>query len=847
VSICANETQQAEELFGRFAGSATSYDEVFSAPGKLRGVWERFAAAASHLSSEEFAHRWQQAQRMLRQNSLAYPEPGDVAARRHPWALDAFPLAISAKDWRIVERGLEQRARLLDQILCDLFGPQRLLREGVLPTEVLFRHPGFLLPYHGCPLGGGHWLHLYAADLARSPDGRWWVLDDRTEAPSGAGFALENRIVMSRMLPGVIHTCRVERLASFFVRIKQLLSQLSPVQQEEPRIVLLSRAAGSANYFEDAFLARYLGYTLAEAGDLDVRGNKVYLKTLAGLSRVDVLWRRPNSEDCDPLELSTNSPIGVAGLSQVIRDGNVAVVNSLGSGLVESPVFMAFLPQLCVKLLGEPLLMPGVATWWCGDPKSRRYVISRIDELEIRPAYRRRGAGEAETVRLAQMSKKQLVALIDADPGAYIAREFVNRSNAPIWSEMGHERAYVALRAFAVRNGDSYQLMPGGLARLSKTVQPLELTLLAGEGSKDTWVLADRPVAAVTLLEHGDAPVEIRRGGVELPSRAAEHFFWLGRHTSRAEALAKLIRATALRLGSEESSTELSELPVLLRVLAELGQIEPGVVVEEIRSLLPAVEELLPEAVFDNEELGALRAIVSRISISAASVRDLISIDNWKNLRQMNDTFWRSAESDALLDVLEKVDGLIVQLAAFSGHVAEGMTRTHAWRFLDFGRRLEHALQTVTLIRSMFGESAAADHATYEAILEVCDALMTYRSRYASRMQLAPVLDLLVTDESNPRSVLFHMLQCATHVEELPHPRSESERRPEHRLVTSLVTMLRSIDVQKISQSWSAGDNEPLVTLLETVEETLPQLSDEISHRYFFHSGPTVQLGAESN
>ena len=352
---------------------------------------------------------------------------------------------------------------------------------------------------------------------------------DRTEAPSGSGFALENRIAMSRMMPDVIHHCRVERLAPYFKAVQRHLASLAPQQDTEPRIVILSRAAGNANYFEDAFLARYLGYTLAEAGDLDVRDNQVFIKTLGGLSRVDVLWRRPNSEHCDPLELSGVSPSGVAGLMQAVRSGGVAVANNLGSGLVESPMFMAFMPQVCQALLGEPLKMPGVATFWCGDDKSRRHVLANLDKLVIKPAYRRRGFTRSESQSFAQLSRREIAQQIEKDPNNFVAQEVVIRSTAPVWSEITSERAYVALRTFAVADNGTYQIMPGGLTRLSATLAPCELSLLDGEGSKDTWVLADGPVAKVTLLQTADEPVEIRRGGVDLSSRAAEHFFWLGR------------------------------------------------------------------------------------------------------------------------------------------------------------------------------------------------------------------------------------------------------------------------------------------------------------------------------
>jgi len=842
VSVCASEENRNVRLFGDYSGTSQSYDEVFSAPGQMRPHWQRFVGAAAHLSGEEFGRRWLQTQRLLRQNSLAYPDPGDPHARRHPWALDAYPLVISSLEWRKVSAALVQRAQLFDLILRDLYGPQKLLREGVIPPEVLFRHPGYLLPFYLRQATPGRQLHLYAADLARSPDGRWWVLNDRCEAPSGAGFALENRIALSRMLPDVIHQCRVDRYAPFFIALQRHLASLSLQQEQEPRVVLLSRAAGSANYFEDAFLARYLGYTLAEASDLDVRENKVYLKTLAGLSRVDVLWRRPNSDECDPLELSSYSSIGVSGLLQATRHGNVAIANGLGSGLVESPVFMAFLPQLCQKLLGEPLKMPGVATWWCGDKKSRRYVLEHLDQLVIEPAYRRRGFGYAENQHLANVGSKELAALMEADPGSFVAREIVHRSTAPAWSDQRNQRAYIALRAFAVAEDETYQTMPGGLTRLSAELKPLELSLLDGERSKDTWVLADGPVVPVTLLHTSDETIELRRGGVDLPSRAAEHFFWLGRLSTRAEALGKLIRAVASRLASEEIAPDIPELDTLLRVLACQGQIEPGIVVEEIRPQLPAIEQLLTQAVFESDDPNSLRMIVSKMAVLASTVRDLMSLDSWRIIRQMDDNFWRSPESDGLLDVLEKIDGLLVELAAFGGHVAESMTRTHAWRFLDLGRRLERPLQTAILIHNTLDTKSGGDEAVLEALLEICEAVMTYRSRYFSRMQVAPMLDLLVADDTNPRSVLFQVVQCATHVEQLPSEHDDPECHADHVLATALLAHLRNTDVQKIAQAYAAGDNEPLHWLLGTIEETLPKLSDAIAHRYFFHSGPTIQL-----
>ena len=835
------------ELFRGYELAPGSYDEVFSAPGVLRPAWQLFLKSAEGLTRGEYARRWDQAQRLLRQNSLAYPDLSDPVVHRRPWELDGLPLIIGAGEWRTLAEALKQRATVLDLVLRDLFGPQTLVRDGVLPPEALFRHPGFQLPYSRPGSGpGARMLQFYAADLTRAPDGRWWLQADRCESASGAGFALENRIALSRMLSDVFRQCRVERLAPYFIAVKELLARLSPTGETEPRIVLLSQAAGSTNYFEDAYLARYLGYTLAEAGDLAVRRNRVYLKSLAGLSPVDVLLRRPNSEHIDPLEVGDSSWQGIAGLMQAARSGNVALANSPGTGLVESPIFRAFMPRLAESLLGEPLSLPSVATWWCGERKVFEYVLDRLDDLNILPAYRRRGEAVAEISRLDEMPRAELKALISADPGNFVAQERVVRSGAPAWSSDELQPCYIALRTFAVSHEDDYMVMPGGLARVSGSQGPLELSLLDGERSKDTWVLADAPVLPVSLLTAGDEELPLRRGGVDLSSRAAEHFFWLGRHSVRAESLAKLLRSAARRLASEEQVDRIPELPHLLRLLAEQGQIEPGYVVEEIRKQLPAIEKQLPTAAFDEGPPSALRATVSSLVSLAATVRDLMSLDSWRIIRQMNDDFRPTPGRTGFLDLLDKIDVLLVHLAAYAGEIAESMTRTYAWRFLDLGRRLERALQESQLVRGMLAHGGDGEPETLQAMLEILDSVMTYRSRYGSRFQLGPVLDLMICDETNPRSIAYQVVECESHVEFLGASVQNETGAADHGVSATLLSIVREADIVRLARDYEAGVRAPLNRLLDQIGAAMPDLSDVISHRYFFHSGPIQRL-AEIN
>jgi uncharacterized alpha-E superfamily protein len=439
-----------------------------------------------------------------------------------------------------------------------------------------------------------------------------------------------------------------------------------------------------------------------------------------------------------------------------------------------------------------------------------------------------------------------LVARIKADPSSYVAQERVARSTAPIWQDDGLDRAFVALRTFAVASPTGYRVMPGGLTRLSRSLEALDLSLLEGEQSKDTWVLADGPVSPVTLLQKSDWVLPLRRGGIDLPSRVAEDFYWLGRQSERAEALARLLRSVILRLTSEEEGTRILELPLLLRALAERGQIEPGFVVDEIKSRLPAIEDMLPQAVFDDQQVGTLRSTVTRLAQLASTVRDRLSLDSWRIIRQMDEQLWPGVGLPDLANTLERIDALLVNLSALTGLVMESMTRTQAWEFLHLGRRLERALQIIGLLRTVLPAHSATDHAALEALLEVADSIMTYRSRYLSRVQLGPVLDLLLTDETNPRSVAFQIAECVAHVDKLPRDPHAHGDTLEQRLAASLLETIRSIDSQKLATAYAEGDAELLDWTLLKLEVTLPKLSDAINHKYLIHTGPTQRL-AEIN
>lgn len=837
-------TLTGASLFDGYAPEPGTYDEYFANTGELRPHAQRFVDELRLLPLDELNRRREQAHRQIYENAVTYTSQDESERINRPWDFDVLPLVIEAQEWKRMSLGLAQRARLLNRILVDIYGPQQLFQRGLLPPQLVYAHPGFHRAYHGLLSSDDLHLHLYAADLARSPDGNWWVVSDRTESPSGAGYTLENRLVSSGMYSDSFRARQVERLAPFFMALRDLLDRLASTRRENGQIVLMSQGPKNPNYFEDAYLSRYLGYMVVEGGDLATRNDHVMLKTLGGLRRVDAIFRRVDGIDCDPLELRGDSSMGVAGMVQAVRSGRISVINSLGSGILECPAFLAFLPALCKELLGEDLIIPSVATWWCGGEAERNYVLEHLDRLTIRTCYRDLHREPLVVERLSRKMRDQLVEAIKARPGEYIAQEHIQHSSAPVWLRSTVESWPVALRTYMVASGTSYLCMPGGLARVSPVAHRLDLSISFGEGSKDAWVLSDGPVQPVSLLNPPGHVQELRRSGAELPSRIADNLFWLGRHAERAEGASRLLRTTISRLTGEAASGTAPEVSVLLRGLAELGQIEPGYAVEDMRSILAPIEQALPLSVYNDADPASLKSTLTSMNRTASLVRERLSNDSWRLINRIYHEFTSRRETvqTDLNRLQEQLNRLIIDLMAFSGLVAESMTRTLGWRFLDLGRRLERSLHTIMLVRNLLLPLEDREAPVLDAVLEVADCSITYRVRYLNNLQLAAVLDLLITDETNPRSLASQLVQLCEHVEYLPRDSNLPLLGEEQRIVLMALSRIRMLSADKLARMNQPEGRTELESMLGKIATQLPKLSDVISSKYLIHAGLTRQL-----
>lgn len=831
------------ELYAGYAAAPGVYDEMVTSEGALRPHWRDFVAGLATMDDRQRARGKAAAERMIHENGITYDIHADGAAR--PWDLDLVPLLIPADDWRRLEAGLIQRANLLNAILADLYGPQRLLKENHLPAPLVFASPSFLRPAHGIAAPNGVYLHAYAADLGRAPDGRWWVLNDHTDAPSGSGYSLENRIVLSRCLPDLFWSCQVHTLGEYFQALHDHLVAASG--RDEPRIVLLSPGPQDKSYFANAYFARYLGYTHVEGADLTMRDKHVYLKTLDGLQQVDVIVRRIPAGDCDPLELSPFSSTGVAGLVQAVRAGNVVIANALGSGIVECEGFKGFLPSLCRSLLGEDLLLPSNATWWCGQPDARDYVIENLDKLVIGPAFGQvtQASGAATIGAGLTVEQKNLLAeQVHTRGYHFVGQELVKLSTGPVWLGGRLQPGPMTLRVMVVASGDSYVVMPGGLTRVSRAMDSRSLALHEGVGSKDTWVLSERPERIVNPISTPLGTVSLRRTGKDLPSRAADNLFWLGRYAERTEGTMRALRSVLTRF-AEDSRTapDLGAVHRLLGILLKRGRVPPASRAEKEKGPETVLERQLSTLMFDPGCAYGLRESMNHLHRTATLARDRLSVDAWRTLQRLrNESGWRRRRAGLFSgrleigDVLDLLSDAIRTMAAFSGMEMENMTRNHAWRFVNMGRRLERALDTTLLLRRLLARGDPEENASLSLLLELADSFMTYRSRYMATPALAPVIDLLLLDEINPRSVGFQIAALAGHIDLLPRDHDVPVRGEDQRIVLALLTELRLADIATLCRTNKDQKRPALNQLLGRVHRELPHLSEVIASTYFAHA-----------
>jgi uncharacterized circularly permuted ATP-grasp superfamily protein/uncharacterized alpha-E superfamily protein len=808
------------------------YDELSADGVNPRPHWAHLMDSLRAIGQDELGRRWSRAERRIRENGITYNIYTDPLGANRPWKIDMIPLLIPADEWRFIEEGIIQRAQLLSLILEDLYGAQRLLADGYFPAPLLFANPAFLRPLVGVPVPAQSYLHLLGVDLARSPDGQWWVLADRTQAPSGTGYALENRTIVSDVLPEIFRVSNVRRLAPFFRAQREVLTSLTT--SNNPRIVLLTPGPYNETYFEHAYLARYLGFTLARGADLTVRDRRVYLKTVEGLQQVDVILRRVDDSFCDPLELRGDSLLGVPGLVDAVVAGNVKVANALGSGVIETAAIMPFLPGLAVHILGEKLKLPSVATWWCGQDYALEWVEENFDAVVIKPAFPSRGMEPVFGAEISQAEKQTFAAQLRSRPYEYVAQEQVALSTAPVWDNGRLHSCSVVLRAYVLNTENGWRVMPGGLVRVAEAEGSV-VSMQRGGHSKDAWVLWDSPVDTFSMLRPRNEPVELRRISRYVPSSVADNLFWLGRYAERCENIARLLRTLISRVRLDDEA----ELGCLIRLHSCLdsrhSKLPKG---KNRRPNMLELEQEIISIMTDAKRPDSLVSTLSEVYRVGGNVRERLSADMMFLLGQIRDSI-QIENSTLFLEYPAILTGCLELLSAFSGMERENITRGSGWLFMSLGRRLERAMYSARQLREITTPISERDWGLLECLLEVADSSMTYRSRYYTTLQPLAVLDVLMADETNPRSLHFQLDHLVDLYQKLPRHVPEDLQ-----AMRNALDRLSHFDLQTMEYplpgAGSVRQNSNRLSRLERflreLERLLPSWSNNLSSRYFSHA-----------
>jgi uncharacterized circularly permuted ATP-grasp superfamily protein/uncharacterized alpha-E superfamily protein len=828
-------------IFRDYFNIHQSYGELVGEDGEIRPHWETFFESYIRLGDEEINNRNTDTLRLLKENGVTYNIYGDPNGLNRPWKLDNIPFLISKEEWTFIESGLSQRAQLLNLILEDIYGGRNLIKKGILPIELIYNHAGFLRPCSGVKQPGKHQLILYSADIAKSRKGKIWVVNDRTQAPSGSGYALENRTTMTRVIPELFNGLKVRHLSPYFNALRNGLNEIAPRRNMNPRIVILTPGSSNETYFEHSYLSSHLGFTLVQGNDLIVKDNFVWLKTMGGLERVDVILRRVDDIYCDPLELKADSQLGIPGLLQCVRSGNVSMANPLGSSILENPGLMPFLQRISRNFLNEDLILPTIASWWCGQPKELQYVLENIKTLVIKKIHR--NATGSSSIDGASLSASQLETCkqqLKAHPALYVGQEKVEISLSPSLIEGRIVPQKVLFRSFLVSNQNDYVAMSGGLVRSSADATNFLISSQTGGFSKDAWIISPEPGRLVNVLKETPETVTESYNDM-LPSHAAENLFWVGRYTERILGNARFLR-TVMQFLAEGNKliTENNQQTErnLLEAFTRYSYTLPGFIGEDAEELFDDPWKELKDILFNEKRTGGIKYNFSLFHKAIHEVRDHWSTDTWRVIRGMEEGLQNGIplSHHGHLQMIHALDSLITSIVAFIGLNRESISREQGWIMLDVGRKIEQSLLVIMMLKTTLVKkyNEQVEHNLQQSVLMSNEGLVNYRYKYRRPIQNLLVIDLLLFDPNNPRSLTYQVVRLKSYLQNLPKNNGGKSLTEYERLILEADTLLKLANKVELAISDDEGypNLEIFLTRLYNILSAVPGV---ISKAFFKH------------
>jgi len=831
----------ALSILNSYISTITSDDEVLDSNGQAKPYWKNLFDTIEHLGMDILELRNQEIINKLKENGVTYNVYESNQGINRPWKLDPIPFIIHQKEWEQIEKGLIQRAHLLDLILKDISGPQLLVKQGIIPPELVFNNSGFLLPCFDIKQKLNTQLLMYACDMARGSDGKMWLLDNRTQSPSGSGYALENRTVIGKVFPELNKNVYRSRLSPYFSELQQTIAGLGNFSNEQPNVVFLTPGPGSETYFEHVYLSSYLGYTLVQGSDLLVRDGFVWLKSIEKLERVDVIIRRVDDEWLDPLELNQDSLLGVPGLLTVIRLGNVSVLNPPGTGVLENYGLMAFMQNACEFIFNEKLLMNSVATWWCGQPKELNYVIENIHNLIIKKANRKQGFKTVYCRLLSKIELEQLKTTILNNPKEYIAQEEVNYTTTPSYIDGKIEPRLASLRAFLVSDGTNYKVMQGGLTRSSPVKDKFVISNRLGGIAKDTWIITDTPFEFNEHLLHKSSPKNT--GTRSITSRNAENLFWVGRLCERTLALTNFLKIIIDRLNenvSHKNQKQPEYLIVLLKSLTHLTLTYPGFTQEDEAIFKDPNKEIL-ELISNTAKTGSLTFNIQSLIYTINQVSETWNLGTRRiiNLLVESLDMINNAKTNTFNEINYELNKLHTRLFAFNGNILETLPRDTGFYLLEAGKNIERVLSLVSVLRSTFSfeNSPETENVIIEAVLENNHLLQQYRHTNKSNTDLVAVLNMIFLEENLPYTLSFLLDDLSYCLKKLPKSSENNRMNLAEKTVLETITIVKLVDSEQLVKANKDNLYRPLLdkTLLQ-IFELISKVSTDLTSMYFNHS-----------
>ncbi|WP_339917934.1 circularly permuted type 2 ATP-grasp protein [Yeosuana marina] len=843
-------TTHSNILFQNYFSDFKNYDEVLKSNMSINPNWETLLNNLTEMGHDALISKQKEIDWLMDENGVTYNVYNDPKGLHRPWNLNIVPFVIHQKEWETVEKGIKQRAEILNLVLKDIYGKRELIKKGIIPQEVIFAHRGFLRQCDQIQYKTAKNLLIYSSDLARGPDGRMWVVNDRTQAPSGMGYALENRYSMSKALPGIFKDINVKQPSGFFYDFNQMLIDSAPQNKENPNIVILTPGPHNETYFEHSYLSSFLGYPLVTGNDLVVRSGKVWMKSLKELKQVDVILRRVDDVFMDPLELREDSYLGVAGLLDVIRRQNVSIINPIGSGILENSGLIPFMNNICKYFLNEDLILPQIASWWCGQKRERNYVLENLSNLVVKRIDR----SNRESIFFCEfLDSKALESLkkeIVSNPYKFVAQEKISFSTAPDFVDGTLEPRKVMCRTFAIAKQDSYSIMPGGLVRVAAERENLFVSNQRGGVSKDFWVSTDEKQTNMQNYAW-DNSFKIPVADInDLPSNTAQNLFWSGRYLGRALVTARFLRTVLNRMSSEQYSegiTSSENLRFLLQSLTHITYTFPGFVGKGSEELLKNPLKEILSLMLDRNRMGSFAQTMSSFNNSYYSLRNLWSKDMWRVFDGIQKLWLKFEDDDNYsISALTKIlDRIITRIIAFMGLIEESILVQQGLLLYFIGLQTEQAMMNVSKCRSLlvFNHNEQLQYDILESLLNSHESLNIYRYSYRSYLSVENVIQLILLHNDYPKSLTYQLRRIQKDVERLPHSKATGNITECETLIAEANIKIQQLNIQSLLQ---LNDDE---SLRQNLDDCLSELSDllhdlslSISDTYFNHSHQQTQL-----